>query len=252
MQTPALEPGASDRLPSDPPVWDVSHSVAREERALSARVLTTLQALHWPGNESLNMSTTGNEYEDTLDLPPLVQKAVQTARRLRFGKSCIPAVGRLLHVLANGCPPDGHIGETGTGVGVGASWLASGMPASACLTTVEHDTVLAEAAADVFIEQPNVRVLHADWRALTQEGPFDLLFVEIGKRDEPQLAVEMLAPGGIAVLDDFTPESHWPPEWRVPGWRDEVREWWLGHPQLVSTEILTTPSTAAILAVRKR
>jgi hypothetical protein len=43
------------------------------------------------------------------------------------------------------------------------------------------------------------------------------------------------------VLDDFTPG------WPGP---DGVREFWLENPSLASTEILTTPQTAAIVAAR--
>ncbi len=52
----------------------------------------------------------------------------------------------------------------------------------------------------------------------------------------------MLTPGGVAVLDDLTPGR--------PG-ADPVREFWLGHPDLAATELLTTPTSAAILAVRQ-
>ena len=40
----------------------------------------------------------------------------------------------------------------------------------------------------------------------------------------------MLTPGGVAVLDDLTPGPPGP---------DPVREFWLGHPDLAATELLT-------------
>jgi hypothetical protein len=33
---------------------------------------------------------------------------------------------------------------------------------------------------------------------------------------------------------------------------DPVREWFFGHADLVATEILTTPETAAIVAAKRR
>jgi hypothetical protein len=62
-------------------------------------------------------------YDGLTDLPPLVQRAVDLARRLGFAYSCRPEHGRLLRALAAGA---GAIGETGTGCGVGLAWLASG------------------------------------------------------------------------------------------------------------------------------
>jgi len=62
-------------------------------------------------------------YDGLTDLPPLVERAVDLARRLGFANSCRPEHGRLRHALAAGA---GTIGETGTGCGVGLAWLASG------------------------------------------------------------------------------------------------------------------------------
>ena len=90
-------------------------------------------------------------------------------------------------------------------------------------------------------------MLEGDWRELLPpEAPFDLLFYDAAKRLRPredgELAAGLLAPGGTAVLDDLTPGFTGP---------DPVRAFWLDHPDLAATEILTTPGTAAILAVRR-
>ena len=76
-------------------------------------------------------------YDGLTDLPPLVERAVDLARRLGFANSCRPEHGRLLHALAAGA---GTIGETGTGCGVGLAWLASGARPGTRLVTVEIDT----------------------------------------------------------------------------------------------------------------
>ncbi len=65
-------------------------------------------------------------YDGLTDLPPLVQRAVDLARRLGFAYSCRPEHGRLLRALAAGA---GTIGETGTGCGVGLAWLAPDLAA---------------------------------------------------------------------------------------------------------------------------
>ena len=99
-------------------------------------------------------------------------------------------------------------------------------------------------------------MIHGDWHELLPpEGPFDLLFFDGGhwKRGdvpaESTQALSLVAPGGIVLIDDLTPESMWPEEWR--GQPDSVREFWLGHDDLVAVELMTTPKSSAILAVRR-
>lgn len=54
--------------------------------------------------------------------------------------------------------------------------------------------------------------------------------------------LDMLVAGGLFIKDDLTPRR---------SERDEVREFLLGHPQLTAVEILTTRSTAAIIAAKR-
>jgi len=65
---------------------------------------------------------------------------------------------------------------------------------------------------------------------------------------ESEHALELVAPGGVVVIDDMTPEALWPEDWR--GRPDPAREFWLEDPRLRAVEILTTPRTAAILATK--
>jgi predicted O-methyltransferase YrrM len=152
--------------------------------------------------------------------------------------------------------PRGRIAEIGTGCGVGAAWIASTLGPEASLVTVETDEGRAGAVDRLFSDLPNVRVLHGDWHdLLPPEGPFDLLFFDGGhwKRGdvaaESEQALALVAPGGAVLIDDLTPEGLWPPEWE--GEPDPVREFWLGDSRLATSELLTTPQTSAILAVRR-
>jgi predicted O-methyltransferase YrrM len=75
-------------------------------------------------------------------------------------------------------------------------------------------------------------------------GPFDLIFFDGGTRGETfELAISLLAPGGILIKDDLTPGR--------PIAGDPVREAFFQDRRLVAVEILTTASTAAIVAVRR-
>ncbi|WP_097873362.1 O-methyltransferase [Streptomyces sp. ms184] len=182
-------------------------------------------------------------------VPSRVVAAERVASEAGFTKSCAPEVGRLLK-LAAASKPHGVVAESGTGSGIGTAWLHSGLGGDARLMTVERDEELARRAAEVFADDDRVSVLTGDWRLLEQHAPFDVFFCDGGgKRDDPEKVVELLAPGGLLLLDDFTPSPHWPP--RFGGEVDELRLFYLSHPALDATEVLTTPTSSAIVAARR-
>jgi predicted O-methyltransferase YrrM len=90
-----------------------------------------------------------------------------------------------------------------------------------------------------------VKLLVGDWaELLPPRGPFELLFMDgaawKGDRAVAARMLELVAPGGLAVVDDLTP-GYGP---------DPVRDFFFGHSELAAVEILTTPETAALLATR--
>ena len=172
-------------------------------------------------------------------LPPLVRRALELERHLGLERSCAPEVGRLLHVLA--CARGrARVAAIGTGAGVGAAWLVSALAPDIPFFTAELEPSRADAARELFRDDPNVHVLAGDWRrTVAAEAPFDLLFVaaatHLRPREDGELAIGLLAPGGLAVVDDLSPA---------------VREVWLEHPALAAIEIgLATASV--ILAARR-
>jgi len=173
---------------------------------------------------------------------------------MRFDRSSIPEVGRLLAMLT-AARPRGRFAEIGTGCGVGSAWIASALGPEAAFVTVENDEERAAAAGRLFEGLPNLRVLNGDWHVLLPpEGLFDLLFLDGGRWKsgdivaDSEQALELVAPGGVVVIDDMTPEALWPEERR--GRPDPAREFWLEDPRLRAVEILTTPRTAAMLATK--
>jgi predicted O-methyltransferase YrrM len=151
------------------------------------------------------------------------------------GGSSLPEVQRLLAVLAAGK----KCAEVGTAFGEGAAAIAS---TARSLVTVELDLDRVPIAAYRLRRFPNVELLAGDWRdQLPQRGPFELLFFDGGRLDEAPAAIDLVAAGGLIVKDDLSPD------WEGP---DPVRELLFNHPDLVAVELLTTPQTAAVLAVR--
>jgi len=155
---------------------------------------------------------------------------------LTDGGSSIPEVRALLRVLAAGR----DVVELGTEFGDGAAALAE---TARSVVTVELDVERAAIAARRLENHANVEALVGDWReALRGRGPFGLVFADGGAYPWDAI-LSLLAPSGFLVKDDLTPGR------ALAG--DPVREFLLSDPRLVAVEILTTPNSAAIVAVRR-
>ena len=153
------------------------------------------------------------------------------------GGSSIPAVQALLRVLAAGR----DVAELGTAFGEGAAAIAE---TARSVVTVERDPERAAVARERLAGFENVEALEGDaYDVLRGRGPFGLVFADGGAYDWERI-LELLQPGGLLVKDDLTPGR------AVDG--DPVREFLLRDPRLVAVEILTTPESAAIVAVKRR
>lgn len=151
------------------------------------------------------------------------------------GGSSLPEVQRLLAVLSAGR----RVAELGTAFGEGAAAIAS---TAASLVTVEIDERRAAQARERLTGLPNVELHVGDWRDfLPSRGPFDLVFLDSGDALADRAVVDLVAPGGLVLKDDLTPdcEGH-----------DPVREFWTARPGFVAAEVLTTPTSAALIAAR--
>ena len=141
--------------------------------------------------------------------------------------------------------------EFGTGTGVGTAWLRSGVRNGATIVSAELDPELAGAAAEIFADDDQVEVLAADWSTLRELGPFSLLFLDARepKDSGADAVVDLVEPGGMVVLDDFTPCESWPP---VYGGRvDSLREHWLADERFTTVEVMVAPDTAVLIATRR-
>ena len=176
-----------------------------------------------------------------LELPEVVARAFDVSRRAGYVAFCRNETGRLLAALA----------EFGTGCGVGTAWLRSGVRPGAMILTAELDAKLAGAAQEIFVDDPQVEVLAADWSTLRDKGPFSLLFLDSGSPTEVDVesVADLVEPGGIVVLDDFVPCAGWPPV--TDGRVDTLREGWLSDERFTSVEVMVAADAAAIIATRR-
>jgi len=96
-----------------------------------------------------------------------------------------------------------------------------------------------------------VEVVNGDWASLSDHGPFSLLFLDVreAKRSGADTVAAMLEPGGVVVLDDFTPSTTWPPlfEGRV----DSMRQQWLTDERFTTVEVMVTDDASVLIASRR-
>ena len=81
--------------------------------------------------------------------------------------------------------------------------------------------------------RPKVELRHASFAAsgteLRREPPFDLIFVDGSHRlehvlEDSQLALELVAPGGVVVWHDYRPNDYYTKELRVPEGLEIIRK----------------------------
>jgi predicted O-methyltransferase YrrM len=183
------------------------------------------------------------------ELPDVVSRAFAVSRKAGYASFCRNETGRLLATLA--ATRDGTMAEFGTGCGVGTAWLRSGVRGDARIITAELNAKLADAAAEIFEDDPQVEVLSADWSTLLDKGPFSLLFLDSGEPTEVGVdsVADLVESGGIVVLDDFTPCEIWPPI--TYGRVDTLREQWLTDERFTAVEVMVAPDASAIVATKR-
>lgn len=183
------------------------------------------------------------------EVPDIVARAFDVSRRAGYVSFCRNETGRLLATLA--ATRSGTMAEFGTGCGVGTAWLRSGARSGVSILTAELNERLATAAQEIFVDDPQVEVLAADWSTLLHKGPYSLLFLDASSPADAGVdsVADLLETGGIVVLDDFTPCESWPP---VTGGRvDVLREAWLSDERFTAVEVMTAPDASAIIATRR-
>jgi predicted O-methyltransferase YrrM len=142
--------------------------------------------------------------------------------RLGFAMASEPKTGALLAALA-AAKPGGRFLELGTGTGIGTSWLLDGMDAAARLETVDTDPRVVEVARAALGADARVTFHVQDggaFLAAATPASYDLVYADAwpGKFSHLDVALALLRPGGLYVIDDLLPQANWP-----DGHGDKVR-----------------------------
>jgi predicted O-methyltransferase YrrM len=183
------------------------------------------------------------------ELPRVVSRAFEVSRRSGYASFCRNETARLLATLA--ATRAGTLAEFGTGTGVGTAWLRSGVRGDTRILTAELDPDLAGRAAEIFAEDDQVEVVAADWSTLRDRGPFSLLFLDARepKDSGADTIIDLIEPGGIVVLDDFTPCASWPPVFA--GRVDTIREQWLTDERFTTVEVMVASDASVLIAAKR-
>jgi predicted O-methyltransferase YrrM len=147
--------------------------------------------------------------------PPFRAEAIARDPDARgFAMASDARTGALLRALA-AAKPAGRLLELGTGTGLSAAWLLDGMDEKARLLTVELDPALGAIARRHLGDDPRVEIRIADALEVVtgeREASYDLVFADSlpGKFEGLDAALDLVAPGGLYVIDDMLPQASWP------------------------------------------
>ena len=139
--------------------------------------------------------------------PAVLEPLQKAAKDAGFDMMSDPLTGNLLATLA-ASKPGGQLLELGTGVGLGTAWLLSGMDEAARLETVEMNADLTKIAEEHLGRDERLTIHTEDGLEFLRQAQgqtYDLIFADTfpGKIDQPELALNLVAPGGFYIIDDL-------------------------------------------------
>ena len=146
--------------------------------------------------------------------PAAAEELLQAGRDAGFFMASEPRTGSLLATLA-ASKQGGRLLELGTGTGVGTAWLLSGMDPTARLDSVENDAGVLSLARRRLSHDRRVSFHLTDAAGFLRQcepRTYDLMYADTwaGKFTHLDLALSLVAPGGIYVVDDLLPQASWP------------------------------------------
>lgn len=153
-----------------------------------------------------------------LDPPPGLRVLEEATDAIGFTMKSDPLTLNLLRTLAT-IKPGGHFLELGTGTGISASWIRDGMDARSHLITIDHNEQFVAVARAFLGNDPRIRCVLGDGKrfiqSMREQGKtFDFIFadMEVGKYYALDDTLNLLAVGGIYVIDHLLVQPSWDEE----------------------------------------
>ena len=150
----------------------------------------------------------------TYQLPQALAAINEDTLRLGFDMPSELNTGQLLKTLA-ASKPNGRLLEIGTGTGLSTAWLLMGMDHRSTLVSLDSDPEVQQVARNHLGQDPRVDFICTDaelWLNDNQDQTFDMIFADAwpGKFAQLDKALNLLALGGIYIIDDLLPQANWP------------------------------------------
>ena len=148
------------------------------------------------------------------NLPEAYEAIVRDSLAINYGMPSDKQTGALLRVLA-ASKTHGRFLELGTGTGLGAAWLLSGMDSESTLISVESNGEYQNIARKHLSKDARLTLLECDGLAYIEnakEEAFDFIYADTwpGKYIGFEHSLRILKRGGVIVLDDMLPQPNWP------------------------------------------
>lgn len=131
-----------------------------------------------------------------------------------FTMASDPLTCSLLRTLA-ATKPGGRFLELGTGTGLSTAWILDGMDKASTLVSIDNDENVLAIADQYLGQDPRLTLVHTDGEVWVKEqagAQFDYIFADTwhGKYLLLDEVLEMLAVGGLYIVDDMLPQPNWP------------------------------------------
>jgi predicted O-methyltransferase YrrM len=154
-------------------------------------------------------------YTDAVHTLPASFSAIEEASSaMQFSMPSDLQTGALLKTLA-GAKQGAKVLEIGTGTGLATAWLLDGMDSESSLVSIDNEPSYQAVAQRMLGNDERLELICTEagsWLESNQDQKFDLIFADAwpGKYANLDAALNMLATGGLYVIDDMLPQPNWP------------------------------------------
>lgn len=150
----------------------------------------------------------------TNNFPKKFVQIVRETTSMGFNMASDPKTGALLRVLAT-TKQNGRFLELGTGTGLSAAWILSGMDSNSTLVSIDNNPQAQKVAKKYLSADDRIEFICQEgiqWLEENQAKRFEFIFADAlpGKFENLNLALNLLTKGGLYIVDDLLPQENWP------------------------------------------